>query len=357
MNSRVFDSRSSSLCLPSLIELRPRLVVAAFSLMKIVPAKFIIEAALERGEIHPEIPIVESSSGTFALGMGIVCAEKGLPFRIVSDAAIDARLDELLQTLGGKVQIVGGGLGTDKNIQVMRLESLRELLEHDARAFWTRQYDNLDNQRSYRGFAEQLLAALGRDIVLVATVGSGGSSCGTIKALREVDPSIELIGIDTFGSVLFGLPAAKRQLRGLGNSIYPGNLDHSCFDEVHWVSAGDVYYWTRRLNSEFGLFCGPTSGAAYQVARQLDARGKTVVFIAPDEGYRYISTVHCKGWLLANGFDLRTPTEAPVRVTHPSQAVEPWSRIEWSRRTLAEVSGRPHRAIPVMEQIDAERPS
>lgn len=352
MNDKVLDSRSSSLCTPSLIRLAPRLVVAEFRLMKILPAKYIIEGALERGELHPDYPIVESSSGTFALGMGIVCAEKGIPFQIVSDAAIDARLDELLQNLGGNVQIVGSGLGTNENIQVVRLEALREFLNHNPRAFWTQQYDNLDNQRAYRAFAEQLLAALGTDIVVVATVGSGGSSCGTIKTLREVDPSIRLVGVDTFGSVLFGLPVAKRQLRGLGNSIYPGNLEHACFDEVHWVSAGDAYYWTRRLHSEFGLFCGPTSGAAYQVARQLDADGRTVVFMAPDEGGRYLHTVYDKLWLHENGLAQSAPTEAPTKVLQPSQAREPWSYIDWNRRTLAEVIGRPHHVLTVMKQVD-----
>jgi cysteine synthase len=346
--STFFDSSSSALCPPSLIGLGPKLVIAAFRLMKILPAKFIIEGAIERGELHPDYPIVESSSGTFALGMGIVCAEKGLRFHVVSDAVIDSRLQELLLHLGGKVQIVGPQLGSDKNIQLLRLEALQQLLAEQPHAFWTKQYDNLDNQRAYRRFAEQLLEAFGTAIVIVATVGSGGSSCGTVNALREVDPSIELVGVDTFGSVLFGLPAGTRQLRGMGNSILPGNLDHACFDEVHWVSAADVYYWTRRLHSDFGLFCGPTSGAAYQVARQLNVRGKTVVFLAPDEGYRYINSIYSARWLRDNGFDDSAPTQGPLRVSRPALAREPWSSVEWNRRTLSEVTGGPSHTIAVM---------
>jgi cysteine synthase len=348
---QVFDSGSRSWCVPSLIRLTPHLVVASFRLMKILPARFIIERALERGEIHPGYPIVESSSGTFALGLGIVCAEKGIPFEIVSDAAIDARLEERLQHLGGKVQIVGSRLGVEKTIQVLRLETLRERLREEPRAFWTSQYDNLDNQGAYREFAEQLLSALGTEIVIVGTVGSGGSTCGTIKTLREVDPSIRLVGVDTFGSVLFGLPVGERRLRGLGNSIFPNNLDHACFDEVHWVSAQDVYPRTRELHSRFGLFLGPTSGAAYHVARWLNHPGKTVVFLAPDEGHRYMDTVYNNRWIIENGFGQIAPSDAPCLVTRPADAQEPWARIEWNRRTLAEVTGRPHRAIPVMAQI------
>jgi cysteine synthase len=349
--SRVFDSTSNSLCVPDLIRLKLNLVVASFRLMKILPAKYIIESALQRGEIHPDYPILESSSGTFALGMGIVCAERGIAFHIVGDAAIDARLAERLQYLGGKVQIVTSRVGTEKNIQVLRLEALQEQLRENPRSFWTKQYDNLDNQRAYKDFAQQLLNALGTDIVVVGTVGSGGSTCGTIKTLREVEPSIKLVGVDTFGSILFGLPVGTRELRGLGNSIFPTNLDHSCFDEVHWVSARDAYHYTRKLHAQFGLFCGPTSGAAYQVARRLNAPGKTVVFLAPDEGHRYMHTVYNNQWMTENGFEQIVPAEAPRRVTRPAQAQKPWSFIEWNRRTLTEITGRPHSAIPVMEQI------
>jgi threonine synthase len=186
---------------------------------------------------------------------------------------------------------------------------------------------------------------------VVGSVGSGGSTCGTIKTLREVEPSIKLVGVDTFGSVLFGLPVGRRELRGLGNSILPNNLDHACFDEVHWVSARDVYHYTRKLHGQFGLFCGPTSGATYQVARWLEAPGKTVVFLAPDEGHRYMDTVYNNLWMLENGFGEVAPTEAPGQVTRPEQAQEPWASIEWNRRTLPEVTGRPHSAQPVMEQI------
>jgi len=348
---RVFDSTSSSLCLPTLIRLRPGLVVASFPLMKILPAKYIIELALQRGEIHPDYPILESSSGSFALGLGVVCAEKGIRFQIVSDAAIDERLAERLRQLGGTVQIVGSREGTERNIQVLRLEALQEHLRENPRAFWTRQYDNLDNQGAYRDFALELVRSLGADIIVVGTVGSGGSTCGTIKTLRETAPAIKLVGVDTFGSILFGLPPAKRELRGLGNSILPNNLDHACFDEVHWVSAQDAYYHTNQLYRRFGLFCGPTSGAAYQVARWLEAPGKTVVFLAPDEGHRYVDTVYNARWILKKGLGQATPTPAPVEVSRPEQAQPNWSFIEWNRRTLTEVTRQLQVAVPVPEQI------
>ncbi len=333
----IYDSFSSSIYYPSLIRLEQNLVVASFKLMKLLPAKYIVENAIARNELDPNCPIVETSSGTFAYGLGIVCAEKGIPFFIVSDAAIDKRLETQLRDLGGEVQIVGSNEGTEANIQVLRLETLKKHLAENPKGFWTNQYNNLENQKSYASFAKQLLNTLKKDIVLVGSVGSGGSTCGTIKALREVDPTIKLVGVDTFGSILFGLPSGKRVLRGLGNSLMPKNLEHYCFDEVHWVCAADAYYHTRRLHQQYGLFCGPTSGAAYQVAQSLKESNKTIVFTAPDEGTRYQDTVYNDAWLKQRGYLDAAKARKPFHATALSEVSEPWSKLEWGRRSYEEV--------------------
>lgn len=348
--AQIYDSCSSALDHPDLIQLRPGLIAASFRLMKLIPAKYIVEKGLADGTLDPALPVIETSSGTFALGLGIVCAEKGIPFHIVSDAAIDERLQARLHQLGGQVQIVGGNV-SGANVQVLRLEALQAQLKRQPASFWPRQYDNPDNQAAYRAFARQLVDALGTDIVLVGTVGSGASTCGTIKALREIDPSVRLVGVDTFGSVLFGLPVGPRMLRGLGNSIHPNNLDHTCFDEVHWVSPAEAFASTRRLHARHGLFCGPTSGAAFMVAEWLQARGRTVVFIAPDEGHRYADSVYCDTWMRQQGYADATLTTAPVQVTAPDPGAGAWAWLDWDRGDYAQVTGLPAPHGTTLEQV------
>lgn len=355
ISTHVYDSCSSALCRPDLIQLRPGLVVATFRLMKLIPAKYIIEKALADGSLDPTLPVIETSSGTFALGLGIVCAEKGIAFHIVSDSAIDERLQARLNQLGGKVQIVGRNI-SGGNVQVLRLEALQAQMRMQPASFWPRQYDNHDNQMAYRGFARQLVESLGTNIELVGTVGSGASTCGTVKALREIDPSIRLAGVDTFGSVLFGLPLGSRRLRGLGNSIHPNNLDHTCFDQVHWVSPAEAFASTRRLHAQYGLFCGPTSGAAFMVAEWLQKQNKTVVFIAPDEGHRYADSVYCDDWMRQSGYTDTTLATAPVRVNVPSaNADTPWTYLDWDRGGYEEVTGQPLPRGDTLEQVFGEK--
>ncbi|MDQ1815076.1 cysteine synthase family protein [Massilia sp. CCM 9210] len=356
LRAPMYGSFSSALEHPDLIQLRPGLVAAAFRLMKLVPAKYIVEKAIADGQLDPGMPVLETSSGTFAMGLGIVCAEKRIPFHIVSDAAIDARLQARLRQLGGQVQIVGAN-AAGSNVQVLRLEALQEQLRANPGSFWPRQYDNLDNQLAYRCFAKQLIRTLGKNIVLVGTVGSGASTCGTVKALREIDPSIKLVGVDTFGSVLFGLPVGPRMLRGLGNSIYPNNLDHRCYDQVHWVSPAEAYASTRRLHAQYGLYCGPTSGAAFMVAEWLREQNKTVVFIAPDEGHRYADTVYDDAWLHDGGYAGLVLAAQPTKARSAQTASGPWAYLDWERRSYEQVTGQPRPAGTVLEQIRADQPA
>ena len=327
--------------LPRLIRLEPNLVAAAFPLMKLVPAKYVLEKAMKDSKIDRKAGIVETSSGTYALGLGLVCAELGLPFHIVTDPAVDDNLKRRLEDLGGSIQIVGVESGGAVSPQVLRMDALETHLSRFPAAFWPRQYDNPENRDAYGPFAEQLLESIGPNLTLVGAVGSGGSTCGTIARLRMEAPKIKLIGVDTFGSVLFGQPNSPRFLRGLGNSMHPQNLDHRCFDEVHWLSAAEAFHAIRRLHRRHGLFYGPTSGAAYQVAHWVAAQNpdKTVVFMAPDEGHRYAETIYNNHWLDSQGLLQHVTNVEPSVVWDPKKAQGAWAKMDWGRRSFEQVTG------------------
>ena len=355
-NRPVNASWSESIATPKLVEVDSNLFVSAFSVMKVLPAIHIIKKAMERQEITSRSTIVETSSGTFALGLAIVCNELGLPLFIASDPAIDQRLKNRLESLNARVHIVqqpapGGGY------QKPRLEVVQKFLASNENAYWTRQYDNADNPDSYRSFAAYLIETFGDDFTLVGTVGSGGSTVGTIRHLRKINPNIRLVGVDTFNSVLFGLSDGHRLLRGLGNSIMPRNLDHTCYDEVHWVCAEQAFLATHELHTQHSVFGGPTSGAAYMVAKHIakQNRDRTVVFIGADDGERYLSTIFSHQWLAENGIVLKevVPAQAPSVVTSLSQvekSTSPWSSFAWDRRSLEQVV-RANRASSIMPSV------
>lgn len=323
--------------LPRLVRLGDRLIGAAFDVMKTLPARHMIDAAIARGDVGPGTTIVETTSGTFGLGLAMVCAVRGIPLRLVSDPAIDGYLRERIEDLGASVEVMRTPHPSE-GFQGARLAEVRRICSTPGSWYVPSQYANPINPASYTALSTQLLHSLGHaPAAVVGTVGSGGSMCGTVTALRRHDPAVRAIGVDTHGSILFGQDEAPRMLRGLGNSILPANLDHRVFDEVHWVDAASAFDATRALHRDRGLYMGPTSGAAWLVAQRVAAETETegdVVVILPDTGHRYESTVYHDTWLLEHGYLAGHRAVSPIRVAAPPRHGSGWQRIPWNRRTL-----------------------
>jgi cysteine synthase len=326
--------------LPRIIRLGGNLYAAAFSLMKLLPARHIIDRAEATGLLRPGTPVLETSSGTFGLGLALVCRLRGYPLTIVGDAAIDRELRTRLEMLGARVEIVAEN-GHPGGIQGARLDRLRELHGEQPDSFVPDQYGNPDNGRSYEVVAELVLDTVGAVDCLVGPVGSGGSTGGLAAGLRARRGSMRMIGVDTHGSRIFGQPNTSRLLRGLGSSIQPGNVQYTAYDEVHWVTPTEAFRATHALYREHALFMGPTSGASYLAAAWC-ARchpEDTVLMILPDEGHRYQRTVYSCEWLSAHGIDMTERPQEPTLVAHPLDVPSQWSRLLWERRGYEEVVG------------------
>lgn len=323
---------------PTLVSIDHNLTAVCFPLMKIYPAEFCLRVANREGAISAEDLIVETSSGTMALGLAIACRMTGQRLTIVTDRACGPALRVRLEELGARVEIMQNPAAVG-GYQRARLDRVQQILAANRGSWWLNQYDNPGNPGAYGSLAAQLVESLGQIDCLVGSVGSGGSVCGASHFLRSLFPSLYVVGVDTFQSVLFGQPDGSRTLRGLGNSILPKNLDHTAFDEVHWVSAAEAYFATRLLHRRTTLYRGGTSGATwiaarYWARRHPDAR---VVCIFPDEGHRYADSIYDDNYLATEGLTLEALPESPRIVKDPRLAGPAWSAMAWKRRTLDEV--------------------
>ncbi|MEW2452185.1 pyridoxal-phosphate dependent enzyme [Streptomyces parvulus] len=287
--------------------------------MKDRVARRIILEARRKGVLRPGAPIVESSSGTMALGVALVGTYLGHPVHIVTDPRIDPVTLAKLRSMGCEVHVVKAM--TAQGWQSARLERLADLMRELPDAWWPQQYSNPDNPAAYRTLAAELLDDLGTVDVLVGSVGSGGSLCGTAAALLEHLPDLKVVGVDCVGSVLFGQPDdATRKQSGLGNSLHPDNIDYRLFDEVHWLSDDEAFDATKSLARQQKIFAGNTSGSVYRVLTHLAARaapGTRLVGIMPDRGDRYADTVY--GHETAGPISI-APSEVPFGTT-----VHSWS--------------------------------
>ncbi|MFI5557869.1 pyridoxal-phosphate dependent enzyme [Amycolatopsis japonica] len=300
--------------------------------MKDRVARQVIREARENGVLAPGAPIIESSSGTMALGLALAGCRLGHPVHIVTDPRIDAITLAKLKALGCSVHVVEAM--TANGWQSARLECLAGLRKEYPDAFWPRQYSNPQNPLAYAALAQELVADAGRIDVLVGAVGSGGSLCGTARALRRAlkaagrfDP-LRVIGVDAVGSALFGQPdRPERKQSGIGNSLIPGNLDYAQLDEVHWLNDREAFAATRDLARDEGVFAGNSSGSVYRVLKHLAvtvAPGTHVVGIFPDRGDRYVDSIYDDDyWRQARLGELPVRAE-PLQVRYGTQ-VDGWA--------------------------------
>lgn len=327
--------------LPRIIRLSDNLFAAAFRLMKLLPARHMIEMAEAACLLRPGGTVIETSSGTLGLGLAIVCRLRGYKLIIVGDPVIDRKLLSQLELLGATVELVDNA-DQPGGIQRARLVRVEELRQDFPGSYVPGQYDNPGNPAAYAPVADLICNALGSVDCLIGAVGSGGSTGGTAKAIRRRGEDVRLLGVDSHASVIFGRPDGPRLLRGLGSSIRPLNVTYDAYDEVHWVTPQEAFNATRELYRTHGLFMGPTSGAAYLVGKwwaRANRESKAIILL-PDEGYRYQDSVYDNDWLRAHHMLLGEQAQRPTVVRHPSDAGNSWSKIDWARRTLQSVLGR-----------------
>lgn len=324
---------------PRLARLGPNIVAAAFPLMKLMPARFILDQAEKSGDLRPGAHIVETTSGTFGMAVALLAAARGYRLTLVTATTlIDQPYQRRLEQLGANVVALADERG-DGN-QTGRLAQLGAIMEREADTFWTRQYDNPGNWLSYARLAELFVRSVGQIDWLVGCIGTGGSLCGTGTFLRQLYPDLKIAAVDTHRSVLFGQTAGKRMLRGLGNSVIPDNVRHYLVDEVHWVGAYAAFQSAHSLLRQYGIFIGPTSGAAALVGNWV-ARinpDSVIAVIMPDEGHRYAGTVYNDEWLSSlPGWPREAATEPETLGSIEPRAEWEWTRFDWGRRHLEDV--------------------
>lgn len=304
-------------------------------------ALHMVEQARRRGQLRPGAPIVESTSGTLGLGLALAGVLHGHPVHVVTDPGLEPIVERMLVAHGARVHVVPepsphGGW------QQARKDRVAELLADLDGAWCPDQYGNPDNPGAYTGLAAELSDQLDRIDVLVCAVGTGGHSAGIARALRATSsPALELVGVDSVNSTVFGLPAGERLMRGLGSSIHPANVDHAAFDEVHWVGPAEAVRSARRLAARQFATGGWSVGAVALVAGWLARarpRGTRIAAVFPDGPQRYFDTVFNDEFCAAHGL-----LDGPVR-EEPAPYVSAERVDGWTRRVLNRAERRAHGA-------------
>jgi cysteine synthase A len=272
----------------------------------------VIEDAEKSGALSPGQTVIEATSGNTGIGLAMVCAQKGYPLVVVMAENFSVERRRMMRFLGAKVILTpasqkGSGM----------LAKAVELAEKHG-WFLCRQFENQANAAMHsRTTAPEILADF-EDIGLdywVTGFGTGGTLKGVAQVLREKSPNTKIIVCEADNAPILssgipqerladGSPAQSHPyfrphlVQGWGPDFIPKlveeAVDASLFDEIIPISGDDALRLTRELATKEGIFAGISAGATLAGALKVCETanpGANVLFMVPDTGERYLTTV------------------------------------------------------------------
>jgi [CysO sulfur-carrier protein]-thiocarboxylate-dependent cysteine synthase len=244
-------------------------------------AKSMIEAAEAEGAIEPGHTILEPTSGNTGIALAMICRRKGYPLKVVMPDNVTEERTELLRMYGAEIVYSEGAKGSNGAVEVA-LE-----MAADPGFYMPYQYGNEANPLAhYNGTAVEILDELDEVAAFVGGLGTGGTLMGNGRRLKEANPETLIVAAEPMqGELVQGL-------RSLDDGFIPPIIDISLFDRKIMVSNRDAILWTKKLLEEEGVFSGVSGGAIAAIAVRIGSEidGGNVVFLIPDDGWKYLSS-------------------------------------------------------------------
>src|ERR1700741_614442 len=288
-----------------------------------------IEDAERAGLLKPGGTIIEGTSGNTGMGLAIGAVVKGYKCIFTTTDKQSKEKVDALKAFGADVIVCP----TDVDPEDPRsYYSVSSRLEKEIPNAWKpNQYDNLSNsQAHYEQTGPEIWEQTeGKITHLVAGVGTGGTISGIARYLKEKNPAIQILGIDTYGSVFKKYKETgvfdKNEIypyitEGIGEDFLPANVDFSLIDHFEKVTDKDAALMTREIARKEAIFVGNSAGSAIAGLLQLKNNfkaGDVVVVIFHDHGTRYLGKMFNDDWMRDRGFlEVKKPKAADLVKKH-----------------------------------------
>lgn len=273
------------------------------------------------GRLREGSVVIESTSGNLGVALALQCKASGYPFTAVIDPKTTQENIAKMEALGARIEMVqqadinGGYL-------LSRLARVQEICSCDDCYVWTDQYSNPANPLiHYSCTGPEIYHQMKQRVdVIFIPVSTGGTLAGIGRFFRETSPSTLVIGVDAYGSVIFGTSPGVRKLTGIGSSRRSTFIRPDLYNTHMLVHDEEAFAFCRALYASTKIKLGGSSGATLAAcAHYLSAHPslQNVVCVCADSGENYASSIFNDEWIQQQHLVLSERSLGPVEEILP----------------------------------------
>jgi len=266
-------------------------------------ALFIIQDAVNKGQLRPGGVIVEGTAGNTGIGLALVGNAMGFRSVIVIPETQSQEKKDMLRLCGAELVEVPAVPYSNPNNYVKLSGRLAEQIAKTEKngAIWANQFDNVANREGHIKTTgpEIWRQTDGKVDGFSCAVGTGGTLAGIAIALKSFNSAVRIALADPMGAALYSYYTTGT-LKAEGSSITEGigqgritkNLEGAPIDTAYQIPDEEAVPIIFDLLEHEGLCLGGSSGinvaGAVRLAKELGP-GHTIVTILADYGTRYQS--------------------------------------------------------------------
>jgi cysteine synthase A len=296
------------------------------------PARQMILAAEQRGEIRPGGLVVESTAGNTGIGLALVANARGYRTLIVIPETQSQEKKDMLRLCGAElVEVPAVPYSNPDNYQHIGRRLADELRKSEPHGvLFADQWNNLDNRKAhYLSTGPEVWQQTdGKVDAFICAIGTGGTLAGVATYLREQKKDVVIGVADPKGAAMYNLFAHGDAKASEGGSITEGIglgrvtpiIADIKVDRPYSIPDEEAVPLIFDLLEHEGLCMGGSTGiniaGAIRLAKDMGP-GHTIVTILADFGTRYQSKLFNPQFLRQKGLPVpqwlerRTSVEIP----------------------------------------------
>lgn len=297
-------------------------------------ARSLFVHALCNGDIGPNTPVIEASSGSTAVSEAYFSQLIGVPFFAVVPRATSKEKVELIEQFGGQCHQADDPLRVVSEAKQLADEIGGHFMDQFTFASQTTNWraDNVADEIFHQIRSEA--SPVPRWVVVGA--GTGGTSTTIARYLRYKGIDSRLAVVDPEGSAFYDAwrlqdrsvtTSTSSRIEGIGRAKVEPSFFPQLVDEMIQVPDAASIATMRWVSARLGRMVGPSTGTnmwgVLKLAQKMHESSEigSVVSLICDTGIRYASTYYNDSWLQDQGIDILPFTAALESFTTTGQLI------------------------------------